>query len=32
MRVSGDELGIQLETASADGTPVVRTLRWTRTA
>jgi hypothetical protein len=30
MRVSGDELVIQLETASADGTPVVRTLRWTR--
>jgi hypothetical protein len=32
MRVSGDELVIQLETASADGTPVVRTLRWTRAA
>lgn len=30
MRVSGDELVIQLDTASADGTPVVRTLRWTR--
>ena len=30
MQVSGDELVIQLETASADGTPVVRTLRWTR--
>lgn len=32
MRVSGDELVIQLETASADGTPVVRTLRWSRAA
>ena len=32
MRVSGDELVIHLETASADGTPVVRTLRWTRAA
>jgi hypothetical protein len=32
MRVSGDELVIQLDTASADGTPVVRTLRWTRAA
>ena len=30
MRVSGDDLLIQLQTASADGTPVVRTLRWTR--
>jgi hypothetical protein len=31
MRVSGDELVIQLDTASVgDGTPVVRTLRWTR--
>ncbi|HEY1908746.1 MAG TPA: lipocalin-like domain-containing protein [Myxococcaceae bacterium] len=30
MQVSGDELVIQLDTASADGTPVVRTLRWTR--
>jgi lipocalin-like protein len=30
MRVTGDELVIQLDTASADGTPVVRTLRWTR--
>ena len=30
MQVSGDELVIQLERASADGTPVVRTLRWTR--
>jgi hypothetical protein len=32
MRVDGDELVIQLETASADGTPVVRTLRWRRVA
>ena len=32
MRVSKDELTIQLDTASADGTPVVRTLRWTRAA
>ena len=32
MRVSGDELVIQLETASADGTRVVRTLRWARAA
>lgn len=32
MQVSGEELVIQLETASADGTPVVRTLRWTRAA
>ena len=32
MRVSADELTIQLDTASADGTPVVRTLRWTRAA
>jgi len=32
MRVSGDELVIQLDTASADGTPVVRTVRWTRAA
>ena len=30
MRVSGDELVIQLDTSSADGTRVVRTLRWTR--
>ena len=30
MQVAGDELVIQLDTASADGTPVVRTLRWTR--
>ena len=30
MQVSGDELVIRLDTASADGTPVVRTLRWTR--
>lgn len=30
MHVAGDELVIQLDTASADGTPVVRTLRWTR--
>ena len=30
MQVTGDELVIQLDTASADGTPVVRTLRWTR--
>lgn len=32
MRITGDELVIQLDTASADGTPVVRTLRWTRAA
>jgi len=32
MRVSGDQLVIQLQTASADGTPVVRTLRWRRAA
>ena len=32
MRVAGDELIIQLQTASADGTPVVRTLRWRRVA
>ena len=32
MRVAGDELTIQLDTAAADGTPVVRTLRWTRAA
>jgi hypothetical protein len=32
MQVLGDELVIQLATASADGTPVVRTLRWTRAA
>ena len=32
MQVSGDELVIHLDTASADGTPVVRTLRWTRAA
>jgi hypothetical protein len=32
MRVSRDELVIQLDTASADGTPIVRTLRWTRAA
>jgi len=30
MQVWGDELVIQLDTASVDGTPVVRTLRWTR--
>jgi hypothetical protein len=30
MQVSDDELVIQLDTASADGTPVVRTLRWRR--
>ena len=30
MEVAGDELVIQLDTASADGTPVVRTLRWIR--
>jgi hypothetical protein len=30
MQIVGDELVIQLDTASADGTPVVRTLRWTR--
>jgi hypothetical protein len=30
MQVADDALVIQLETASADGTPVVRTLRWTR--
>ena len=32
MRVSGDELVIQLDTAGEDGTPIVRTLRWTRAA
>ena len=32
MRVAGDELTIQLDTAAADGTPVVRTLRWKRAA
>lgn len=32
MRVAGDELVIQLETASADGTPITRTLRWRRAA
>jgi hypothetical protein len=32
MQVSGGELVIQLDTVSADGTPVVRTLRWTRAA
>jgi len=32
MQVTGDELVIQLDTASADGIPVVRTLRWTRAA
>ena len=32
MQVNGEELVIQLDTASADGTPVVRTLRWTRAA
>lgn len=32
LHVSGDELVIQLETASADGVPVVRTLRWRRVA
>jgi hypothetical protein len=32
MRVTGNELVIRLDTASADGTPVVRTLRWTRAA
>jgi len=32
MRVTGDELVIQLDTASVEGTPVVRTLRWTRAA
>lgn len=32
MRVSADELTIQLDTASADGTAVVRTLRWKRAA
>jgi lipocalin-like protein len=32
IRVAGDELIIQLRTASADGTPVVRTLRWQRVA
>ena len=32
MQVIGNELVIQLDTASADGTPVVRTLRWTRAA
>ena len=32
MRVVGDELVIQLQTTSADGAPVVRTLRWQRVA
>jgi Lipocalin-like domain len=32
MRVEGDELVIQLDTASSDGTPVLRTLRWRRAA
>ncbi|HTS79428.1 MAG TPA: lipocalin-like domain-containing protein [Myxococcaceae bacterium] len=32
MRITGDELVIQLGTASADGTPVTRTLRWRRVA
>lgn len=32
MRVAGDELVIQLQTASVDGTPVTRTLRWKRVA
>ena len=32
VRVTGDELVIQLDTASVEGTPVVRTLRWTRAA
>lgn len=30
MRVLGDELVIRLETRSADGEPIVRTLRWRR--
>jgi hypothetical protein len=30
MTVSGDELTIQLETATAAGEPIVRTLRWRR--
>ena len=32
MQVRGDELVIRLDTASADGTPVLRTLRWRRAA
>jgi len=32
MHVVGDELVIQLQTTSAGGTPVVRTLRWQRVA
>ena len=30
MTVTGDELTIELETTSADGVPVIRTLRWGR--
>ncbi len=32
MTVTGNELVIRLDTASADGEPVVRTLRWKRVA
>jgi hypothetical protein len=32
MHVLGDELVIQLQTTSADGTAIVRTLRWQRVA
>jgi len=30
MTVTGDSLGIKLETASWNGTPVIRTLTWER--
>ena len=32
MPVTGDELLIRVDTASADGEPIVRTLRWKRVA
>ncbi|HVC28068.1 MAG TPA: lipocalin-like domain-containing protein [Gammaproteobacteria bacterium] len=32
MSVTGDELLIRVDTASADGEPIVRTLRWKRVA